>query len=104
MSDVEPIGPPAPPAPTATQRDKRIGLHNQSQRRINLMWETTQASIALSVVGANIAVLFVTLTNGTAKESMMANAFFLVIGFYFGRTNHTKTGGITARGNQVHEE
>jgi hypothetical protein len=85
----KPIEPP-------TQRDARLTLHNRSQRRINLLWESTQAGIAIAVVLANIAVVFVATTNanGAAKEAMMANAFFLIVGFYFGRTNHTKTGGI----------
>lgn len=64
--------------------------HTQSQRRINLIWEVTQACIALVVVGANVLAAFYL----TAQNQMLANAFFLVIGFYFGRTNHQRVGGV----------
>jgi len=31
---------------------------------------------------------------GDAAFLLLSNAFFLVIGFYFGRTNHQRIGGI----------
>ncbi len=73
-------------------------LHTAAQRRINLIWERTQASIALGVVTANIVYIFVLLFVGvipqeaTNAAGLLANAFFLVIGFYFGRTNHKRIG------------
>ena len=65
------------------------------QRRVNLMWEVTQAIIAISVVEA---VLFVGVQNALndpagAAFVLLSGLANLVIGFYFGRTNHTRTGG-----------
>ncbi len=71
------------PDTTAEQDLKTFG-----QRRINLIWEATQASIAVIVVLANVIAAFI----ASAQANMLANAFFLVIGFYFGRTNHARIG------------
>jgi len=73
------------PATTTVEED----LHSASQRKINLIWEYTQAAIAVLVVAANIAVVFV-----VTESELLAYAFFLVIGFYFGRTNHSRVGGV----------
>lgn len=77
------------------------------QRRINIIWELTQAIVALAVTTTT---LYVSASIGrtirdpqtnaqmaaaaTAAFLLLSNAFFLVIGFYFGRTNHQRTGGI----------
>lgn len=69
----------------------------QGQRRVNLIWEYTQALIAVSVVIANLVVGTVVGLNPQAKGEvppMLTNALFLVVGFYFSRTNHTATGGV----------
>lgn len=76
-------------APTTTQEQDRYTL---GQRKINFIWETTQAVIAVAVVGANVIAAFML----PVESSMLSNAFFLVIGFYFGRTNHARSGGVTA--------
>jgi len=72
---------------TAEEDRKTFG-----QRRINLIWEVTQAAIAILVAGAAI----IAALRGQVSE-MLGNAFFLVIGFYFGRTNHQRVGGVGAR-------
>ena len=78
-------------------------LHSAGQRRINLIWEYTQAAIAGIVVVANIIYIFVLLfvpnvsVNATTTAGLLANAFFLVIGFYFGRTNHARIGDDPSR-------
>ncbi len=73
-------------------------LTHEGQRRINLIWETTQAIIALAVVAANLAVgVHVGFSpTGTKMEipPMLTNSLFLVIGFYFSRTNHAAVGGV----------
>lgn len=61
------------------------------QRRINLIWESTQSLIAVAVTCAIISSVFM---EATSPE--LSNAFFLVVGFYFGRTNHTKVGGVAS--------
>jgi hypothetical protein len=80
------------PATTAEQNRKTAG-----QRQINLIWEVTQAAIALSVTTMTLytaAKLALLNPAQNAAFLLLSNAFFLVIGFYFGRTNHTRTGGI----------
>ncbi len=64
----------------------------KGQRRINLIWETTQAIIAIGITGATIynAVIGI-------KSDVLNNAFFLVIAMYFVRTNHKLTGGVGAK-------
>jgi hypothetical protein len=67
--------------------------HTAAQRRINLIWEYTQATIAISIVLANIVYIFLMLlVTDPPPAVLLANAFFLVIGFYFGRTNHARIG------------
>lgn len=81
-----------PPTTTAAQD---LTLH--SQRRVNLIWEITQALIAIAVTAATLAASVSLVLRGTPGEAaflLLSNAFFLVIGFYFGRTNHQRTGGI----------
>ena len=73
------------------------------QRRINIIWEATQSVIALMVTSVGMfasAVLAMRSDETEATKAMSITAFllisntvFLVIGFYFGRTNHARTGG-----------
>jgi len=72
-------------------------LRTAGQRRINIIWELTQAIIALAVSLATLYVagaLALREMGQTAAFLLLSNAFFLVIGFYFGRTNHQRTGGV----------
>lgn len=86
-------------APDDTQlngkRLDEIAVH-EGQRRINIIWEVTQALIALVVVGANMIVgVSFGLGNHTVEyPPVLSSALFLVIGFYFSRTNHTRVGGV----------
>lgn len=93
---------PSKPATTTFEQN----LTTASQRNINLIWETTQMKVALSViwvslmVAASLAVLGKFL--GSPDIQLAAVVFLfgvanLVTGFYFGRTNHTKSGGIGDR-------
>lgn len=59
------------------------------QRRINLIWELTQAGVALIIT---IAVIVCAILKLSSPE--ITNAFFLIVGFYFSRTNHQAIGGI----------
>ena len=70
-------------------------LLTASQRRVNLIWEVTQALIAVAVTSTTLYVsgaLAVRGTQDTAPFLLLSNAFFLVISFYFGRTNHARAG------------
>lgn len=68
-----------------------------SQRRINLIWEVTQATVAILVVLANMVVGVYQGIDGRGPHefpTILSSSLFLVIGFYFARTNHSATGGI----------
>lgn len=80
------------PPRTTVQQDMTLA----GQRRINLIWEYTQAVIALVVVMAMIGVCVVVAVAGRLETSVpasLAAAFGMVTGFYFGRTNHASIGG-----------
>ena len=89
----------AVPARTTEEQDRVTA----SQRMVNLIWETTQMKIALSVIWAALLVAVILTTFGRyigSPELQLAAAVFLfgvanlVTGFYFGRTNHQKIGGV----------
>jgi divalent metal cation (Fe/Co/Zn/Cd) transporter len=67
--------------------------HSYGQRRINLIWEITQAIIAVIVT---IATLYVAARLALSEQVqsaaflLLSNAFFLIIGFYFSRSNHNR--------------
>lgn len=78
------------PQENATHQE--IARISRGQRRINLIWELTQATVAVLTTLAKIYVS-VWPPVGTSPEALNS-AFFLIIGFYFGRTNHEKIGGV----------
>lgn len=89
-------GPPPPPSPplppkTTFQED----LTTAGQRRVNLIWEYTQAAIAVVVVLANMGSAVWNTVQGKPGEvpMILSSALFLVVGFYFSRTNHQAIGG-----------
>lgn len=73
-------------ATTTAEEDR----HTAGQRNINLIWEVTQAVIAIAVVIANLVGAFYL----PDQNPLLSNGFFLIIGFYFGRTNHARLGGV----------
>jgi hypothetical protein len=76
-------------APTTTAQQDLTTL---GQRKVNLIWECTQACIALLVVISNMyAALFVV---ANPNNTVLSNSLFLIVGFYFSRTNHSAIGGI----------
>jgi len=74
------------------------------QRRINMVWELTQAFMAASVVGTTLWVngsialtkdAAVVANQAASSALMQLNVMAaLVTGFYFGRTNHERSGGV----------
>lgn len=72
-------------APTTTvEQDK----YTRTARSINLIWEMTQGIVAFAIT---MAVIYCAVQKIASPE--LSNGFFLVIGFYFGRTNHARRGG-----------
>lgn len=70
------------------EHDRLVG-----QRRINLIWEFTQSFIAGGVVLANILAAFERFHVSVTGAERLWGAALLIIGFYFGRTNHTRPNG-----------
>lgn len=91
-------------APTTTAAEDAVHV---GQRRVNLIWEVMQAVIAGSVVGVGLFVAGTLAYSAVHPEIterqvaivssaflLISNLMSLVIGFYFGRTNHQRTGGV----------
>lgn len=100
-----PAGPPAPaaqpPLPPTTTAEQDLVTYGQ--RRINIIWEVTQAAVAIAVTFTTLYVaarLAINEKGETAAFLLLSNVFFLVVGTYFQRTNHTKVGGISAKGDR----
>lgn len=81
----------------------------EGQRKINLIWETTQARIALMVVAVGViinsavvvTIIFFNREVTVTQLSLISICLQfinltvgIVIGFYFSRTNHVAIGGI----------
>lgn len=83
-------------APTTTAATDLI---TAGQRRINVIWEVTQAFVAIAVTATTLYVAGWLATHEKGGETaflLLSNAFFLVIGTYITRTNHQKVGGVGA--------
>jgi hypothetical protein len=79
---------------TTVQED----LTTAGQRKVNLIWEYTQAAVAVAVVVANMTVGTAQglgmVAEGFAFPVILSSSLFLIVGFYFSRTNHAAIGGI----------
>ncbi len=82
-------------APTTTEQED---LTRHGQRRINLIWEITQAIIAVLITCAVVWCVANKIESGP-----ITNAFFLIVGFYFARTNHAAIGGTGWKPSQSYE-
>jgi hypothetical protein len=82
--------------PDETHNSSEEALRTKGQRQINRVWEITQASIAILVTATTLFVSAMMVKTQSAHEAFafLTNVFFVVIGFYFGRTNHQRTGGV----------
>lgn len=76
--------------PTTTAQED---LTTAGQRRINLIWEYTQAIIAISVVGTAM----VCVVMSKALPEALIGLVFSVVGTYFSRTNYASIGGVGAK-------
>lgn len=82
-------------APTTTAEEDKVV---EGQRRINLTWEFTQAAIAVGITGA---IVYCAINKIVSQD--LTNAFFLIIGFYFSRTNHAAIGGVGKKPASIYE-
>lgn len=76
---------------TTAQQDLTVA----GQRRINLVWEVTQSLVAISITASLVYCEINQVDSATIR-----NGFFLIIGFYFSRTNHAQIGGIGEKPTQ----
>lgn len=82
-------------APTTTMQQD---LTYAGQRRINLIWEITQASVAMIITAS---LVYCEINN--VDSATIRNGFFLIVGFYFSRTNHAQIGGIGDKPSQEYK-
>lgn len=88
----------------ATRLSDETILRTSGQRKINLVWEVTQAVVTVMVVGATLYIAGkLALSEGadggdrTAAFLLLSNGFFMIVTAYYQRTNHTRTGGVGGR-------
>lgn len=89
---VEPLQSEQSRSPTTTSQQDLV---TAGQRRVNLIWESTQSVIAVIVT---LAMIGASVTTRSSPE--LNDAFFLIVGFYFSRTNHTNIGGVGEKVNE----
>lgn len=92
-----------PLQPTTTEQED---ITTAGQRKINLIWEYTQAFIAIVVILANMIVGILFAVRGTDDFKyplVLSSSLFLIVGFYFSRTNHAAIGGTGVKPIQKYE-
>jgi len=102
-------------APTTTAQEDMV---TAGQRTINLIWENTQAKIALFTVMVGVLVnalviILVIFFNREVSTTQLALISIclqfinltvgIVIGFYFSRTNHAAIGGVGKKAQAEYE-
>lgn len=89
------------PATTTEQED----FTTAGQRKVNLIWEYTQAFIAIVVIIANMTAGVLYAFRGLEGDIplVLSSSLFLVIGFYFSRTNHQSIGGVGKQPSQEYQ-
>lgn len=73
-------------APTTTAADDKV---TEGQRKINLIWESSQSIISVAITAAVIYCQIYSINSETLN-----NAFFFVVATYLQRTNHVRKGGV----------
>jgi hypothetical protein len=92
---------PSLPPTTTHEQDKTLA----GQRKVNIIWEVTQATIAVLITLAVVIVGVYDALNQIVVPAppILSNAFFLIVGFYFSRTNHQAIGGVGPKSNEGQE-
>jgi hypothetical protein len=78
--------PPLTLPPNTTEQEDMV---TAGQRRVNLVWEFTQAIIAVMITAA---IVYCAIKGIDSR--VLNNAFFLIVSMYFVRTNHHLIGGV----------
>ena len=91
----------APLPPNATEIAATVMAENREatrigQRATSIIWERTQQVIAVAVCAVALAVagILALRSDDPAAFVFLSSVANLVIGFYFGRTNHQRVGGV----------
>ena len=89
-------------SPTTTAQQD---ITTAGQRKVNLIWEYTQAIIALVVVFCTMiaAIIIIFIKPEIQIPTILSVAFGTVVGFYFSRTNHQAIGGVGPKPIQPYE-
>ncbi len=102
------IDSPVPAQPLPPKTTEQEDITSAGQRKINLVWEYTQAIIAGLVVLANMIIgvfdgitpqcggLGANICHGEYPV-ILSSSLFLIVGFYFSRTNHAAIGGVGSK-------
>lgn len=88
-----------PTPPLEERRSAEVSLSNEVQRRINLIWEVTQAAIALIVVITTMIAAVLSTIKNVQVPSIVSVAFGTVVGFYFGRTEQRTNFALKPKGD-----
>lgn len=92
-----------PLTPNTTEQQD---ITKAGQRKVNLIWEYTQAIISLIVVIDTMVVssyIVFTQKPETSIPTLLAVAFGMITGFYFARTNHVAIGGVGPKDTDYQE-
>ena len=91
--------------PLASTTTTQQNLTLEGQRRVNLIWEYTQAFIAVMVVISTMIAGISCGFHGRGEQvpTILSVAFGTVVGFYFSRTNHAAIGGVGVKPTQSYE-
>lgn len=73
----------------APQTTEQQDIVTAGQRRVSLLWESTQAAMAVLVTLAMIYTAIMQI-----ESLVLTSAFFLIVGTYFNRTNSHLIGGV----------
>lgn len=95
MEDVPDIPERCRTCPAITPHQEEQARVSVGQRKVNLLWERTQAAIAIFVVVATLSIGgWLAIVGGKEIPTIFSVAFGTVVGFYFSRTNHSSIGGV----------
>lgn len=76
------------PDPLLTTEVQQVAQKVASRKNvINIVWEVTQAFLAISLT---LAAIYASVRTPSDVPQTLENALFVVLGFYFGRTNHAR--------------
>jgi electron transfer flavoprotein alpha/beta subunit len=87
MMTIVTVSDPNRPLPPDTTAQNDLIAHGQ--RRINLIWETTQAIVTVLITSAAIYCAVQKI-----EADIVNFAFVAIVSTYYARTNHTKIGGV----------